>query len=177
SENYSDQQEQGQYPQEQAQEGYYQPQTQEYYPQQGQDYGYNQESYEPSSGLDSETITEISEQVVLEKTKDMKSQIESMSEFKSLAKAKLDHMEERIHRIEQMMDKLQLSILEKVGSYLSNVEHVKKEMSMMQDSFSKVIENENLEKLKHIAHQKHRKEVHIVHHRAGPKKSTKKKKR
>ena len=37
------------------------------------------------------------------------------------------------------MDRLQISILEKVGSYGKNIENVQNEMQMMQDSFSKVI--------------------------------------
>ena len=42
-------------------------------------------------------------------------------------------------RIENIIDKLQISILEKVGSYGKNLENTKKEMSMMQDSFRKVM--------------------------------------
>ena len=37
------------------------------------------------------------------------------------------------------MDKLQLAILDKVGSYGKNLDIVKKEMQMMQDSFGKVM--------------------------------------
>ena len=49
---------------------------------------------------------------------------------------------------------------------------------MIQDSFSKVLENENLEKLKHIASQrpsppqqkKTKKVVHIAYHKSSSKK-------
>ena len=43
-------------------------------------------------------------------------------------------------RIESIIDKLQSSILEKVGSYGSNLDSIKKEMSMMQDSFGRIAE-------------------------------------
>ncbi len=171
------------YAPQQADQGYYQPQTQDYgapAPGPSQEFAnyddQQQEVYEPSLGLDSETITEIAEQVVLDKTKEMRAQLENTNEFKSIAKAKIDHIEDRLHRIEQMIDKLQLSILDKVGSYVGGVEHIKKEMAMMQDSFGKVLENENLEKLKHIASQRSpsspptpqpkTKTVHIVHHKS-----------
>ena len=37
------------------------------------------------------------------------------------------------------MDKLQLAILNKIGSYGKTLESIKKEMSMMQDSFGKAL--------------------------------------
>lgn len=144
-----------------------QPTTREYqepqqnynqdYPQQdyNQDYGYennsgnqgNYEEYYPQQGYndyygtsaDAGTMMEIAEQVFSEKIRKLQKQLEEFSEFRALAETKLNSAINRLNRIEQTMDKLQLAILDKVGSYGRGIESIKKEMSMMQDSFGKMI--------------------------------------
>lgn len=127
------------YPQNQEQrpaQNYF-PQTQqyseEYYPQEGY-------SEEPSSGaVGTDTIIEVAEQVFEEKIKKIENQLNSLREFSTLAGTKLSNSEERIKRIELIMDNLQIKILEKISSYGENLNSIKKEMSMMQDSFSKTL--------------------------------------
>jgi DNA-binding transcriptional MerR regulator len=119
------------YTQEQAQ-----PETAEYYQ--------NQENYEGEAyptGFDANTIIEISEQVFNEKSKEIKKKLRELNEFKAISEMKLNNIDERLKKIENMIDLLQSAILEKIGSYGSTLEGVKKEMSMMQDSFGKVVEN------------------------------------
>ena len=137
-------------PSQQYQENYF-PQTQESpeysgqenYPQ--QEYiqpqeGYEQEGYGYSSGgSDTDTIIEISEQVFSEKIKKIQKQVDLTNEFRTLAQNKIDNLSERLKRIESMIDKLQMTILGEIGSYGDNLESIKKEMSMMQDSFGKVV--------------------------------------
>lgn len=134
----------------QQNQGNYAPQTQEmpeqemYSQQPAQEYAqqdqYSQQGYSyPSERADSDMIIEIAEQVFSEKIKKMQKQTEENTEFKALAQTKIDNVSERLKRIETMIDKLQITILEKVGSYGNNLENIKKEMSMMQDSFGKVV--------------------------------------
>ena len=113
--------------------------NEEYYPQESypDDGGYGQ--YEANAGIGTSTFIEIAEQVFSEKIKNMEKQLEGMSEFKAITQVKLDHALERIKRIESGMDKLQLAILDKIGSYGKTLESIKKEMSMMQDSFGKAL--------------------------------------
>jgi len=131
-------------------------QDQESYPQPGQDYsppGQNyssaQQEYAPqegygsypsSGGVDANTIIEISEQVFSEKIKILQKDLDSFNEFKSLNQIRMENLNDRLKRMETVFDRLQLTILEKIGSYGQNLEVIKKEMNMMQDSFSKVIE-------------------------------------
>lgn len=121
------------YPQEQV----YTPQPQSY-PQQsyGQEQGYGQEYYAPQTNSD--TMVEIASQVFEEKISGVSKKVDSFEEFRTLTNAKLDSLNERLKRIEVIIDKLQSAILERIGAYGSNIESIKKEMSMMQDSFSKV---------------------------------------
>lgn len=115
-------------PQEQ-QEEYYQGSPQE-------------EVYEyPQTGVDTNTVIEISEQVFFEKIQKIQKQIEEFSEFKTLTESRIENLSERIKKIESIIDNLQATILEKIGGYGSNLESIKKEMSMMQNSFGKIAEN------------------------------------
>ena len=103
---------------------------------------YQQDSYDnyaPSGGADSNTIIEIAEQVFSEKIQKIQKQVEDINEFKTLTQIKIDNTSDRLKRIETTIDKLQIAILEKVGSYGKNLENIKKEMSMMQNSFGKMI--------------------------------------
>jgi len=134
------QQSQGNYipkTQEISEQEMYSPQTQ----QEEQYQGYPQEEvYDYSqAGVDTNTIIEISEQVFFEKIQNIQKKVEENSEFKTIAESRIENLSERMKKIEMIIDKMQLAILEKIGSYGSNLEGIKKEMSMMQDSFGKVV--------------------------------------
>ena len=116
-----------------------QPTQEEYQPQEQQYYTQGGESYAPSAGMDTDTIIEIADQLFSEKIKKIQKQVDSFSEVDTLLQTKLENVSERLKKIEAIIDKLQIAILEKVGSYGQNLESVKKEMSMMQDSFSKMV--------------------------------------
>ncbi len=128
----------------------YTPQTQEleeqetYAPQAG--YSQPQEFYQQDaygsysgSGTNTDTMIEIAEQVFSEKIKKIQKQVQELNEFKTLAQTKIDDTADRLKRIETTIDNLQIAILEKIGSYGKNLESIKKEMAMMQDSFGKVV--------------------------------------
>jgi hypothetical protein len=138
---------------------YYAPEQAEEYPPLPEEEIPYEEEYAPPGVVDTEIITEIAEQVVADKTQIFRRQVEDYSEFKTLFKTQVEHLESRLQRIEQIIDKLQLTILERIGTYLTGIEDVKKEMEMMQDSFSKVLrpEQAHFEKLRVMAHAKPRK--------------------
>ena len=116
--------------QEPPQEDYYAPEQGYYAPEdQGYDYG-------ESSGLDTDTIIEIAGQVFSEKIKKIENQASDFAEFKTLSETKIQIISERLKRIENTIDKLQSSILEKIGSYGSGLESIKKEMNMIENSLS-----------------------------------------
>ncbi len=122
-----------------APEAAYAPQTpgapqEEYYSQQGE-----YEGYAPSMNTDTDTMIEIAGQVFSEKMQKIQKQIEDMTEFRTIAQTNLLNLSERLKRMETMIDKLQISILDKVGSYGKSLATTKKEIAMVQDSFKKVI--------------------------------------
>lgn len=135
--------------QQEAQQEYfsgYNPQAQA--PQ--QDYPQQNYEYSQSQGLSSDTIMEISEQVVSEKLSDVRKKLEKMSSFKAELETKTEAIEDRLKRIETIIDTLQASVLRKVGDYVTNVEDIKKELVETQKTFAKVIGNKH-------HHQEHKK--------------------
>jgi hypothetical protein len=151
---------------------------------------YNQEEYSPQEGnagqngngganYDTDTLIEIAEQVFLEKIKKEQKQINSLSEFASLAETKISNHHERIKKIEEIIDRLQAAILEKVGSYGRNLDSIKNEMGMMQESFSKMVPSlHERESHTHTRHErthesnseKEKEPEHEVHHHKAKKK-------
>lgn len=126
------------------QEVYYQPPQyqQPNYPQQDQAAYAAGYGYSPAPEvMDTDTMIEIAEQVFSEKNKPLQKKIDEISEFKTIAQSNLDYISDRLKKIETIIDKLQASILEKVGSYGYGLESIKKEMGMMQDSFGKMVGN------------------------------------
>ena len=149
------QQETGEYPQQQAfypQEEYQQSPTQEFYPQQ----------YSSSAGTD--TIMEVADQVISEKINPLISKIDKLNEFKNMMETKVEHINSRLKKVEDMIDKLQVLILQKVSSYGQNLEGIKKEMSMMQDSFGKMVNPiSELANKPHISHATNTTATHKKH--------------
>jgi len=113
---------------------------------QGQDYsagyqdpnqqqGYPQQQY---SSMSSDTVSEIAEEVVAEKFFNIKKELEKVIEFRTEVQAKMEYLDERLKRIEKIIDRLQLSVLQKVGDYMTNVEDIKKELDEVQKTFKAV---------------------------------------
>ena len=125
--------------QEEYSSGDYQPQEQQYSPQEYSPQQNYEQPYSPQGDFDSSTIIEVSEKVFSEKTQKMQKQMKEIIEFKVLAESQINSISDRLKRIETMIDKLQVAILEKVGSYGRGLENVQKEMQMMQESFGKVV--------------------------------------
>ncbi|MCL5018234.1 MAG: hypothetical protein M1416_00495 [Candidatus Pacearchaeota archaeon] len=111
---------------------------QQYYQAGGEGGGYEQYAPAPAA-VDTDTIIEISDQIFADRIKKFQKVLEATSEAAILLQSKFENLSERLKKIEMTIDKLQIAILEKVGSYGQNLESIKKEMSMMGDSFSKMV--------------------------------------
>ncbi|MDO8563445.1 MAG: hypothetical protein Q7R87_00360 [Nanoarchaeota archaeon] len=113
------------YPQETQNQGY------------GQYQQYDQNSYTPPASSD--TISEISEQIVSEKLSPIRDQLEKIIDMRNSFEAKAEYLDERLKRIEHIIDKLQLSILEKVGDQVNNIQSIKDELIETQKSFKSLL--------------------------------------
>lgn len=100
---------------------------------------YQQQAYSgyDSSGSGTDTMIQVAEQVFQEKVKNLQNQLDVLNEFRTIAQTKVENIDERLKRIETTIDKLQIAILDKVGSYGKGLERTKKELAMVQDTFRK----------------------------------------
>ncbi len=137
-------------------------QYQEQYPQQyeqPQGYDYSYQPQYAQTQISSDTINEIAEQVMSEKLLKIRSQIEKLADLKTIAETKIFGIDERLKRIEKIIDNLQLSILQKIGQYASGVSDLKKELVETQKSFS------SLSRKHHHAQHEHSEHKHAhTHH-------------
>jgi hypothetical protein len=118
----------------------YQPADYQQYPSQEYQQYPSQEYYQYPSALSPGTITEIAEQAITEKISPLKDQLEKVLDSKTILSAKLTHLSARLERIEKIIDRLQISILQKVGGYINNVQDLKKELTETQKSFKSIVE-------------------------------------
>ena len=114
---------------------------------------YGQQNYSPDSGysgdagvqyqgyesvMSSDVMSEIAEQVVSEKLSGIKDGLNKILEFRNVSEARLESLSERLKKLEMVIDRLQLSILQKVGDYVNDVSDLKKEVIETQKSFRAV---------------------------------------
>ena len=97
----------------------------------------NYQQYSPSINI--ETISEIAEQAVIEKISIVKNKMEKLAESQNLLESNLLNIDERLKRMEKIIDRLQLSILQKVGESITNIEDLKNEMMETQKTFKSLI--------------------------------------
>jgi len=95
-------------PQQQSQDDYYTQTPQAYSP---QDY------YAPQNALDTETISEIAEQVAIEKLEEFKKKTGDLVSFRNSIQNQVTDIDERLKRIESSIDKMQQAIIGKIGEF------------------------------------------------------------
>jgi len=100
-----------------GQQDYYQEQSQDdYYTQSPQ--AYSQDYYAPQAGgMDTETISEIAEQVATEKLNEFKKKTGDIVSFKNNIQDKVNDIDDRLKRIETTIDRLQQAIIGKIGEF------------------------------------------------------------
>lgn len=100
--------------------------------------GYQQPQYQQQT-LSSDTIKEIAEQIISERLSPIKDQLEKTLDLKTTLESKSEYIDERLKKLEKIIDRLQLSVLQKVGDYITNVEDIKREIVETQKSFKSLI--------------------------------------
>ena len=148
-------QQQEQYPPQQ----YQQETQQDYASQQGGDYYQNQgyqsqgqeqyytetpqaysgQEYYQQGAYDTETITEIAEQVFSEKFKQFIEKTGDLGEFKNSTLDKIDDLDQRLKRIETTIDQLQKAIIQKIGEFGEDASAIKRNLENLHDTTSKLM--------------------------------------
>jgi len=136
-----------QYAQEAGQQDYsQQPIAQEQYPSQEysqdstQGYDNSQQGYSQyQPQVDIETIRDIANQIIEESMDKLKEQLSSAGKMKTEINTKLLEIENRLEKVEDIIQQLQSSIIKRMGEYGEAVSDISKEVRATQDSFSKLI--------------------------------------
>lgn len=136
-------------PQGQAQE--IQPQD-NYYQETPQAYS-QQDYYVPQTGMDTDTISEIAEQVTTEKLNEYKKKIGDIASFKNTIQNKVDDIDDRLKRIESTIDKLQQAIIGKIGEFGEGNAIIHKDLDNLHGTVAKLMNPliDNYNELKKIS--------------------------
>jgi hypothetical protein len=109
---------------------------QDQYPNSYQD---NQQQYYQQPSYDTETISDIVEQIVSEKFKEFNKKNGDIALFKSSVMDKISDIDTRLKRIETTIDKLQQSIIQKIGEFGENTSAIRRDVSNLHDTTSKLM--------------------------------------
>jgi len=111
---------------------------QQVYPPEQQVYPQEYPEYAPQAA-DIETMNDIAEQIVEEKTAKLKKQVSTFTKFKEESLIEIESMDERIAKLENNFNELQMAVIRKIGEYGDDIKNIAKEMHATQNSFSKMI--------------------------------------
>ena len=141
-------QDQQQYAPQDQQQDYYYPETPQAYPE--QDY------YAPQGGMDTETISEIAEQVATEKLNEFKAKTGDLVSFKNTIQERVEDIDDRLKRIESSIDKLQQAIIGKIGEFGESNAAIHKDLDNLHGTVSKLMNPliDNVNELKKISESK-----------------------
>ncbi len=134
------------------------PEYQQYQQPQGEQYPQQQYQQPQMGNISPDTITEISEQVVTEKLAPLRKDLEKVADMKTMVESKMESLDERLKRIEKIIDRLQLSIMQKVGEYITNIDDIKKEIVETQKSFKAMTPNSSVSREERAEKPKKQKE-------------------
>jgi len=132
-----------------------QEQSSQYYPEQPQ--AYSQEAYYPQQqGYDTDTITEIAEQVVEEKFSEFTRKTGDLSSFKNQIQDEIADLNHRLQRIENSIDKLQQAVIGKIGEFGDATASIHKDLDNLHQTMGKLANPliDNYKALKKIAGKK-----------------------
>lgn len=105
----------------------------------GQYPSYGAESYQPyQQTMSSDLMADVAEQIVSDKLSYVEEKIDKVLDFRTTAETRIRVLEERLSRIEQILDRLQLSLLHRMGEYVQDVRDIKQELVETQKSFKSI---------------------------------------
>ena len=139
---YAQQEQYAEYPQ----ASYEQPAQQDY--SQYADAGYYQQQ-----PMDIETIKDLSRQVLEESIGRLKEQMTAVVQMKSEVSAQIIDMENRLSKVESIIEQIQSSIIRKMGDYGESITNISHEIRSTQEAFAKMV-NPLIDKQRGMAEEK-----------------------
>jgi len=127
------------YDQQYQQQAYPQQYTQEQYAAAYPQQGYEQQGTYYQQAIDLETIRDISRQETDDAVKKIKEQLNSLEKMKIEMKFEMQDIENRLLRVESVINELQSAVIRKMGEYGSAISNISQEIRATQNSFSKIL--------------------------------------
>lgn len=112
------------------QDNYYAPAPQTYS---------NQDYYAPQGSVDTEIVSEITEQIISEKVGELKKEIGDFASFRNRTQDKVSDIDERLKRIENTIDRIQQAIIEKVGEFGDSTMMIHRDLDNLHGTVSKLM--------------------------------------
>lgn len=109
-----------------------------YYPPAPQTYS-NQNYYAPQGNIDIGVVSEIAEQIASEKISELKKEIADFASFKNRIQDKVSDIDERLKRVENNLDKIQLAIIEKIGEFGDSTVMIHRDLDNLHGTVSKLM--------------------------------------
>lgn len=131
------------------------------YENQGQGYQNQGQEYQQYNAVNTETMTEIASQLMDEKIMKITGALKDLTDMKSILDVQVRKIDERLTRIESIIDSLQTSLIRKTSEQEQNISDIKTELHGMQTGFSKII-NPMVDRSRehHVHHKTYAKTTH-----------------
>jgi septation ring formation regulator EzrA len=101
-----------------------------------QNYG----GYYPANGINNtETMTDIAEQVINKKTQEISKKLDELIQVKNKSQQEIEDLKERIKRIENNFDSIQKSIIGKIGEFGESTKMIHKDLDNLHGTMSKMM--------------------------------------
>ena len=124
------------------------PQTvpeENYNQEQWQGYGQAPQTYDanyytaPQAGTNTETISEIAEQIVEEKMEKITNEVGKLSKFSKDSKLNLNDLKQRLEKLENTIENLQQAVLGKIGEFGDSNTMIQKDLENIHGTMSKMM--------------------------------------
>lgn len=96
-----------------------------------------------SGAVGSDVLQEMAEQAVAEKLSSLKNKIDAALDFRALAETKISYLDERVKRMEKIIDRIEVSVLQKMGEQAGAVGDIRNEIIETQKSFKSLLDRKN----------------------------------
>jgi len=103
--------------------------------------------------MDTETISEIAEQVATEKLENYKTKVGDVVSFKNQIQDKVDDMDDRLKRIENGIEQLQQAVIGKMAEFGESSAMIHKDLDNLHGTVSKLMDPliDNVKEMKKLS--------------------------
>jgi DNA-binding transcriptional MerR regulator len=115
-----------------------QPETAAPYQEYAPDQDYSNYYYQQGIA-NTETITDIAEQIIAEKNQELAKKIDILTQSKNTFQREIEELKEKVNRIESSLDSIQKAIIGKIGEFGDSTRVIQKDLENIHNTMSKMM--------------------------------------